>query len=77
MALTLILVLLRLILIGLIGLLTFKIYQITKKFDKLYNYFIRSENDEVSKKINFGSFMKGLPPTNGECPTKEELDSLE
>lgn len=75
MTLTLVLILLRLILIGLIGLLTFKIYQITKKFDRLYDYFIRSDKDKGSR-VSFLSFMKGLPPTNGECPTKEELDNM-
>jgi hypothetical protein len=76
MTLTFLIVFFGLILVALIGLLTHRIHQVTKKFDKLYNYFIRSEND-LDNKISFSSFMKGLPPTNGECPTKEELDSLD
>lgn len=76
MTLTFFIVFFGLVLVALIGLLTHKIYQVTRKFDKLYNYFIRSEAD-IKNKPSFSSFMQGLPPTNGECPTKEELDNLE
>ena len=67
------LVLFILILIAEMGLLIYKIYRITQKFDKLYNYFIRSEKDLNNEKR---MSLKGIPPMNGECPTKEELDNF-
>jgi hypothetical protein len=76
MTLTFLIIFFGLILVALIGLLTHRIHQVTRKFDKLYNYFIRSEKD-IDEKVSFISFMKGLPPTNSECPTKEELDKLD
>ena len=41
------------------------------KINKLYNYFIISEND---KKLNLTS--KEIPPINGDCPTQEQLNNL-
>jgi hypothetical protein len=65
-----------LILIGEIGLLIYKIFKMIQKFEKLYDYFIRNEAELPEGKINFSSLMKGIPPTNGECPTKEELENF-
>lgn len=60
-----------------IGILTFKIYQFTQKANKLYNYFIRSEKDLNGNPINFKIDSSEIPPINGGCPTKEELDNFE
>lgn len=66
-----------LILIGEIGLLIYKIFKMIRKFEKLYDYFIRDEKDLPEGKISFNSLMNGIiPPTNGECPTKEELENF-
>jgi len=51
--------------------LTYKIYKFIKKINKLYNYFILSEND---KTLNLT--FKEIPPINGDCPTQEQLDNL-
>ena len=71
-------------LIGFIGfiitvltVITFKIFRYLYKFDKIYRYFIRSISDETETKTSFSITRKGLPPINGDCPTKEELDNLE
>lgn len=69
------LVLFTLLLVAEIGILIYKIYQVIKKFDKLYDFFIRSEKDLPDGKIPFNTVLKGIPPMNGECPTKEELDN--
>lgn len=70
------LVIFALILIGEIGLLIYKIFKIIQKFDKFYDYMIRSEKDLPNGKIKYNSLLKGLPPMNGECPTKEELENF-
>lgn len=68
------LMLFTMILIAEIGVLIYEIYRITRKFNKLYNYFIRSEKDLIdTKKMS----LKDIPPINGDCPTKEELDNFE
>lgn len=54
---------------------TFKIYQFVQKVNKLYNYFIRSEKDLNGERIGFVTNAKGIPPVNGECPSKEELEN--
>ena len=51
--------------------LTYKIYKFIKKINKLYNYFIISEND---KKLSLTS--KEIPPINRDCPTQEQLNNL-
>ena len=51
--------------------LTYKIYKFIKKINKLYNYFIISEND---KKLSLIS--KEIPPINRDCPTQEQLNNL-
>ena len=51
--------------------LTYKIYKFIKKINKLYNYFIISEND---KKLSLIS--KKIPPINRDCPTQEQLNNL-
>ena len=66
-----------LLLVAEMAILIYKTYQIAQKLNKLFNYFIRSEKDLPNgERISFSALMKGLPPTNGECPTKEELDSF-
>lgn len=65
-----------LILVGEIGLLLYQIFKMIKKFEKLYDYFIRDEDKLPNGKINFSSLLRGIPPTNGECPTKEELENF-
>lgn len=59
------------ILVGLTTLLTIKITKFIRKLEKLYDYFIVSENItdlELSE--------RKLPPVNGQCPTKEALEKL-
>jgi hypothetical protein len=66
-----------LLLVAEIGIVIFKIYQILKKIDKLYDYFIRPEKYLNGERIEFNTTnKKGLPPMNGECPTKEELENF-
>lgn len=77
MTISFLLVVFVMILVAEIGILTFKIYQFTQKATKLYNYFIRSEKELNGDKILFSAESKGIPPVNGECPTKEELDNFE
>lgn len=72
-----IIVLLIAFLVAQLGALTYKIYQFVKKFNKLYNYFIRSEKDLSKEGKMLKSTMRRLPPMNGECPTKEELEELD
>lgn len=57
----------------------FKVFRYLYKFDKLYRYFIKSVSEEDPEKTRtiFTILRKELPPINGECPTKEELDNLE
>lgn len=55
----------------------FKIFRYLYKFDKIYRYFIKSISDSSETKTRFSITRKGLPPINGECPTKEELDNLD
>lgn len=57
----------------------FKVFRYLYKFDKLYRYFIKSvsEGNQDKNKTIFTVLREGLPPINGECPTKEELDNLE
>lgn len=70
------LILFGLLLVLEIGVVIFRIYQILKKVDKLYDYFIRPEQYLNGERISFNTLKKGLPPMNGECPTKEELDNF-
>ena len=49
--------------------LTYKIYKFIKKINKLYNYFIISEND---KKLSLIS--KEIPPINGDCPNTRTIE---
>lgn len=77
MTISFLLIIFVMILVAEIGILTFKIYQFTQKANKLYNYFIRSEQELNGDRISFSAESKGLPPTNGECPTKEQLDEFE
>lgn len=67
------LILFAVILISEIGFIIYKIYKTTQKFDKLYNFFIRSEKDLVDGQK---SRLDKIPPVNGECPTKEELENF-
>lgn len=53
----------------------FRIYRFLQKFDEVYNYFIRSQKDLNGERIGFATNSKGIPPVNGECPTKEELEN--
>jgi hypothetical protein len=69
---TFLLILFMVIFLAEIGILVFKIYQFIKKVDKLYDYFIRPEDSINSLKEQ----STQLPPLNGECPTKEELDNF-
>lgn len=48
-----------------------KLFIICHKFNKLYRFFIRSKN------TNTLLAGKPIPPINGECPTKEELDEFD
>lgn len=64
------------VLVGLIAFLTFKIAQFIRKAEKLYDYFIRSESEIDTFYKELESTQKPLPPMNGECPTKEELENL-
>lgn len=59
-----------------LAVIIFKVFRYLYKFDKIYKYFIKSISDN-SDKTNFTITRKGLPPINGECPTKEELDNLD
>lgn len=63
-----------LFLLSIITIVIFKIYRFIQKFNEVYNYFIRSKKDLRNEKINF-TMSKGIPPINGECPTKEELEN--
>lgn len=74
---SLLLVIFVMILVAQIGILTYKIYQFTQKASKLYDYFIRSKTDLRGDKIKFSAESKEIPPINGECPSKEELDNFE
>lgn len=77
MTISFLLIIFVMILVAEIGILTYKTYQLAQKFNKFYNFIIRSEKDLPDGKITLESIMKGLPPTNGECPTKEELDEFQ
>ena len=56
--------------------IVFKVFRFLYKFNKLYNFFIKS-TDSIESKSSFTIKEKGLPPINGECPTKEELENLD
>jgi len=64
------------ILVGLTMFLTLRISIFLRKIEKLYDYFIRSENemDEFMTQLQVDG--KPVPPINGECPTKEELEKF-
>lgn len=64
-----ILLLVLVLLVGIIALLTFKITKSMRRLDVLYDYFIVSEKDA-------DSLSRAIPPTNGKCPTREELEKL-
>ena len=54
----------------------FNTFRFLYKFNKLYNFFITSTKGSVENRKSFMIKQKGLPPINGECPTKEELENL-
>lgn len=65
------LLLFLIIMVGLTTLLVIKIITFLRKVEKLYDYFIISENVSEKDKIK-----RRLPPVNGQCPTKEALEKL-
>lgn len=58
--------------LAVVTILVYKIYKFVNKVNKLYDYFIVSEKDK--NKLSFAA--SSVPPINGECPTKEQLENL-
>lgn len=54
------------------SILILKITLVMRKMEKLYDFFIRSENDPELEEM-----YRGIPPTNGQCPKIEDLEKMD